>query len=215
MTNISVWLSDVSLRVPGANKLEVEKAIITTIREFCTKSLLWKKKLDAIDIVATVSEYIIAAPVDSAIVDIDRVEVSDLFVNPTSMDLLDRTPEPWRDQQSNQPSEFMVDAEKVLTFREVPIDNLTGGIIVWATLKPTPTAATIPDFIYNDWYEAILNGAVTFLLRIPNKSWSNIDGAEYFNGIYRSLLGDAKAKKVTGKARVSLRVQQSPFSVVG
>lgn len=215
MADISTWLPDISSRVPGANRTEINKAIITTIREFCTKSLLWKRKLTAIDIVAGTSEYIIAAPTNAAIVDIDRIEVSDLFVNPTSMDLLDRVPETWRSEEASQPSEYMVDAEKVLTLRETPTQSITGGIIVWAALKPIPTTTTVPDFIYDDWYEAILNGAMAFLLRMPNKSWTSIEGAEYYSGMYRASLGDAKAKKVTGKARVSLRVQSSPFSVIG
>jgi hypothetical protein len=215
MTNTSVWLPDVSSRVPGASKPEIDKAIITTIREFCTKTLLWKRKLTAVDVVAGTSEYTITAPADAAIVDIDRIEVSDQFVNPTSMDLLDRMPDTWRSEEASQPSEYMVDAEKVLTLREIPTIGITGGIIIWAILKPTPTATTVPDFIYDDWYEAILNGAVAFLMRIPNKSWSNLEGAEYYSGLYRAFLGDAKAKKVIGKARVSLRVQPSPFTVVG
>jgi len=215
MANISSWLSDVSSRVSGANKTEIDAAVRSVIREFCTKTLLYIRQLTPINIVVGTSTYTLTAPTGYAIIGVERVEVNEMYVDPTSLDLLDRSPDSWRQQESSQPLQYIVDAEKVLQFKETPDTAVTAGLVVWASLKPTPTADTIPDFIYDDWYETILNGAVSYLLRIPNKSWSSIDGGEYYNNLYDGELSNAKGKKFTGKAKVSLRVQSPPFSVIG
>lgn len=214
MGNISSWLQGVSDRVPGAQKLDVDAAVRSVIREFCTKTLLWVKQLTAIDIIDGTASYTLTAATDQAIVTVERVEVNGLYVPPTSMDVLDREIPSWRDEESSQPSTFMVDAEKVLRLREIPTENITAGLVVWVAVKPSPTTDTIPDFIFNDWYETILDGAVSYLLKMPNKVWSNIQGGEYYNDYYKADLSEAKNRKVTGKTKLSIRVQQQPFYVV-
>ena len=215
MANISSWLVGVSARVPGATKDDIDNAVRAVIREFCDKSLLYVRQLTAINIVAGTGSYTLTAPTDCAIVTVERVEVSSQYIDPTSMDLLDRSTENWRQYESNLPSSYTVDAEKILMFKETPTENITGGLVVWAALKPTPTTSTIPEFIYDDWYETILNGTVSYLLRMPNKSWSSLEGSEYFGNMYDGYLSTAKGKKYTGKTKVSIRVQSPPFTVVG
>ena len=215
MANISSWLADVSSRVPGATKLEIDSAVRSVIREFCSKTLLYIRQLTPIDIVDGTGTYTLTAPTGYAIVGVERVEINGQYLDPTSLDLLNRSPENWQTDESSQPLEYMVDAEKVLRLKQIPDTSYTSGLVVWANLKPTPTGDTIPDFIYDDWYETIMNGAVSFLLRMPNKVWTSIDGSEYYNGIYDGYLSEAKNKKFTGKAKVSIRVQAQPFSVIG
>jgi hypothetical protein len=215
MANISAWLDGVSIRVPGASKIEIDSAVRTITREFCSKTLLYVKQLTAINIVAGTASYTLTAPTDCSIITVERVEVNGLFVSPTSMDLLDRSPDSWRQVESSQPIEYMVDAEKVLMFKEIPDTSYAGGLIVWVAVKPSPTTSTLPDFLFDDWYETILNGAVAYLLRMPNKSWTSIEGSEYFYDFYDGYLSEAKNKKYTGKAKVSIRVQSEPFAVIG
>lgn len=215
MANISSWIADVSTRIPGAGKTEIESAIRAVIREFCSKTLLYLRQLTAINIVDGTATYTLTAPTDTAIVSVERVEISGAPINPTSMDYLDRSMDDWRSLESTSPAEYMVDVERVLRFKETPTENITGGLVVWVSLKPSPTTDTIPDFIYDDWYETILNGVISYLMKIPGKSWTNLQGAEYFDDYYHSTLGDAKSQKFTGKTKLSLRVQSPPFNVIG
>lgn len=215
MGNISSFLVDVSVRVPGASKTDIDSVVRAVVREFCSKTLLYIRQLTAIDIVALTGTYTLVAPANCAIVSVERVEVDGQYVNPTSLDLLNRSPENWQTDEANQPINYMVDAEKILRFKEIPDTAITGGLVVWASLKPTASTDVIPDFIVDDWYDTILNGAVSSLLRIPQKSWTSIEGSEYYNTIYDGSLSEAKGKKYTGKAKVSIRTQSAPFSVIG
>jgi hypothetical protein len=211
----SSWLSDVSSRVPGASETEILTAIGTIVREFCTKTLLYIKQLTAIDVIAGTGTYILTAPTGYAIIGTERVELNGQYVDATSLDLLDRSPENWQVQTSDQPQEYIIDAEKQLRFKDIPSVSYTAGLIVWASLKPAITATGVPDFIYDDWYETILNGSVTYLLRMPNKNFTSLEGSQFFENIYRGSLSEAKGKKFTGKAKVSIRVQTPPFTVIG
>ena len=213
--NISDWLQAVSIRVPGANKVDIDSAVRTIVREFCDKTRLYIRQLDAIDIVEGVSAYTLLAPTDCAIVSIERVEVNQEFVEATSLDLLDRSTESWRQQESNQPSAYMVDAERILQFKDTPTETVSDGLVVWVALKPSPTTDMVPEFIFADWFETILNGTVAYLLRVPNKPWTSLQGSEYFYNLYDGYTSDAKAKKYTGKTKISIRVQSQPFSVIG
>lgn len=215
MGNISSFLAEVSARVPGANKTEIDSAVRSTVRDFCSRTLLYIRQLTAINIVAAIGTYTLVAPTDCSIVGVERVEVNGEFVSPTSLDLLNRSPENWQTDTTNQPVNYMVDAEKVLRFKEIPDTSYTAGLVVWVSLKPTATTSVVPDFILDDWYDTIVNGAVSYLLRIPGKSWSTIEGSEYYNTLYDGTLTEAKGKKFTGKAKVSIRTQSAPFAVIG
>lgn len=215
MANISSWVAGVSTRVPGANLVEIEFAIRTIIREFCSKTLLYVRQLTAINIVDGTATYTLTAPTDTSIVTVERVEISGMPISADSMDFLDRSMEDWRSEESNMPLEYMVDAERVLRLKQIPTENITSGLVVFVALKPTPTTSTIPDFIYDDWYETILNGVISYLLKMPGKSFTNIQSSEYFDDVYHGTLGDAKRNKFTGKTKISIRVQSQPFSVVG
>lgn len=210
------WLSDVSISVPGAPRAIVEDAIMDTIRDFCESTLLWVRQLDAIDIVAGTVEYPLVAPagVQANVVLVDRAEFSGSFMAPESMDLLDRLPDAWRAQTGSSSDAFIVDAEKTLRLRYIPTESITAALVVWAALKPSYTADNIPDFIYNDWFDCILNGAISNLFRKPRQIWTNIQEAEYFYQQYIAERSRAKGVKTTGKTKLSLRVQCAPFSVV-
>jgi hypothetical protein len=216
MVSKSDWLKDVSEGVPGCDKITVEKEVMNTIRDFCATTLLWVKELTAINIIAGTSTYTLAAPagVQASVVSIERAECNDRYMDPESMDLLDRGSEMWRDQTGSESPSYMVDSEKVLKLRYIPTENLIGGLIIWASLKPTVAALTIPDFVYDDWYDAIKFGSWGRIFKIPKKAWTNIREGEYFESMYHEQRSHAKKEKRTGKTKLSLAIMPRPFSAV-
>ena len=215
------WLQDVSIAVPGAPKVQILGSVIKTVRDFCQATLLWVKKLDVIDVVANTATYTLTCPASmiilgvpqASVVNIDRAEFQDSPMGPESMDVLDRSPIPWRQEESSQSDAYMVDAEKVLRLRYIPTENIPGALAIWAALKPTVLASTVPDFLYDEWYDCIRNGTIADLFQIPRQVYTNIQEAEYFNVQYHEDLSKAKAQKTTGKAKVKTRVQPAPFDI--
>jgi hypothetical protein len=214
MANISSWLNEVANRVPGAIKDDIDSSLRSVIRDFCTKTLLYIRELTPIDMVSGTSEYLLIPPTNTAIVGIETCDISGIPVSLISEDLLNRTSEAWSVQDAAQPSNAMVNVEKILKLKETPNESVTAGITVSASLKPSPTTDTIPDFIYDDWYDCILYGVLARLLKTPSKTYTNINLGAYYEKEYKGEWTKAKGKKITGIAKMSLRVQNAPFSVV-
>lgn len=215
-TTYSSWLQDVSIAVPGANKDFVLDAIKNSVRDFCQSTLLWVKKLDPINIIAGTATYTLTAPVvtQASVVNIDRAEFEGAPMGPDSMDVLDRSDEPWRQQTGPASYSYMVDAEKVLRLRYIPTENKIGALEIWASLKPLITATVLPDFLYDEWYDCILNTAIGLLFSIPRQVFTNIQEAEYFTMLANAERSRAKAQKTTGKTKLKTRVQPYPYEVV-
>lgn len=53
----------------------------------------------------------------------------------------------------------------------------------------------IPDFIYEEWEEAIKHGALAELLMMPGQEWTRPQMAQYHEGKYNQLVVEAKSRK--------------------
>lgn len=212
---LAQWLPEISRMVPGAKSEVIYDALHVIVREFCAKSLLYIRTLPAVNVVAGVGTYNLTAPTDTVIVMVERLTINSIPLDPTSQDLLDRSPDAWEPITAKQPNTYMMDAEKVLKLKEIPLENITAGLIVSVSLKPTWTTLVVPDFIYEDWYEAIKHGTLEHLMQMPNQTFTNVKMAEFHGREYKGVLSDAKGRKYTGKAKVSIRAAAKPFSIVG
>lgn len=72
-----------------------------------------------------------------------------------------------------------------------------GGLDVFAALSPLATATTVEDFLFNDFVEPVMYGALYRLMDMPGKDWYNPQGSDvhrrrFFNGL-------DKAKKMANE----------------
>jgi hypothetical protein len=212
MANISSWITEASDGLPGCPKATIESAIRSIARDFCEKTLLWVKQLTPINVVLGTVEYTLTPLANSAIILVERAELSGTRLGENSMDLLDREQDSWRTETSELATEYMVDPDKVLRLRETPTKDIANGLVVWAALKPAVAQDIVPDFLYNDYYEDILNGVRGKLFRIPSKPWTDIAMGEYFDDLYKSRRSLGQRRKTTGAVKMSIRTQPHPFS---
>ncbi len=78
-------------------------------------------------------------------------------------------------------------------------------------LKPTRAATSLPDILYNDWFDAIESGAKAALMMMPGKKWtlpeiSMVNQSKYLHG-----LGEAKIKARRTNSQTRLLVNQRTF----
>ena len=75
------------------------------------------------------------------------------------------------------------------------------------SLRPTETAATLPDMVYNIYAEAIVAGAKAKLLALPDKAWTNDKLAMQHQAEFRNRINRAKIYRqraaITAGQRVS------------
>jgi len=73
-------------------------------------------------------------------------------------------------------------------------------------LKPTRSATTIDDLIYEEYAETIGHGAITRLALSPNKPYSNAQLAAARNALYTAGLNVARQRAQDGYVRASKQV---------
>lgn len=215
MANISNWLNEVSVKVPGAIKDDIDFATRSIVREFCARTMLYIRQLTPFDMVISQATYTLIPPsAEESIVGVEKCEINGVPVSYVSEDFLNRTSEAWTNLEAESPMNIMVDVEKTLKLKETPTVTVLDGIVVWVSLKPAPTSNIVPDFIYEDWFDCILYGVLARLFKTPSKTYTNVNLGMFYEREYKGELTRAKGKKTTGLAKMSLRVQSAPFSVV-
>ena len=203
MTTHDVFYPLILAEAPGCPLMTVKTMINRAAAEFCDKSLAWQSDLDPIPLVSNVSEYALTLPADSQLVVIREGEIK---LNGKRLTAI-HTPEAIDPAVTGTPSHY---AQR--TFTEVllypkPVDVSGLLLTVRAVLKPTLTAATLPDVIANRYYEAITEGAKAFLKRMPNQPWSDPAGAATAYQLFGIKTAEARISAEMGNVAGSMTMK--------
>lgn len=147
--------------------------------------------------------YALTAPSGSEIVEVDRVRFDGITVDPKDEDWLDHYMPYWRTEMSPQPMYFCMGHDRAIWFARAPQEAISAAIEVWVSLKPALTATTVEDWLYNDYLETIRDGAVSWLLKMREKPWTDFAGSEFFKNEYERGRNEAwhRAPKRLNRAR--------------
>lgn len=102
--------------------------------------------------------------------------------------------------------------EDRVSFYITPTPEIDGTAIeLWVALKPSQTAEGIPDFLYDQYADPLAQGALSRLLAMKGKAWSDPAGAATARGIYERYVGDVQALASRGFSRAKARTRPQPF----
>lgn len=205
---LSVFHPYIALEVTGASDPLIDQAITDAAIEFCERSLIWRQKLDPIQIIANVPDYDVAVPAASMLSDVLDAELaSGGWLDPVNLATTQaeraavNTIPPRKGEAAGY---LMTDAEEgTLTVDPVPVKSDTLTLI--AALKPARGASTLPNFLYQRWAEAIAAGAKMRLMRIPDKTFSNANAAMYYQGMFNDRISSAAMRAARANTRMPLR----------
>lgn len=88
-------------------------------------------------------------------------------------------------------------------------DPAYAQIELW--LKPTPDACEVPNLLYDEWVDAIANGAAARLFAIPKQEWSNAGLMQRYTLMFQNDVTRAKNKRVLGRTSGPLMMSGSYF----
>lgn len=89
-----------------------------------------------------------------------------------------------------------------------------GLLDVRVSSKPTRTATSVDDSVYNDCYETILHGARSIMYAQPNKPWSSVDLAMLEERLFLRGIRDARFKVKEGQMDRSRPLHLRPVRYV-
>lgn len=208
MKNLSSFRPRVAARVPGCSDPLIDQAVLDTCIDFCERTLVVKRTLDSFLTVAGTASYDVPVGLQQSVAHIMRVWCGTSELRPLDEDGI-ATPYgfvssvPGDQTPSGTPSYYNETDPGVLQLYPRPDGAHT--INVRAAMRPLRTATQVEDQLFEDWVEAITDGALTRLYMVPgdfaNAPLAKFHAAAYQGGVDRAMLQASK-----GRTRAESRV---------
>ena len=185
--------------VPGCPDFVIENAVLLAAREFCKDTRIWQdapgdEEVLIIDVAGEDIVYALTVPEDSNIIGIAAVLRNESPMSPGIEYALD-----------------VQTASVIFAYAPSPEDEIK----VRRVYKPARTAATVPDFLYNEFEEAISNKALSDLVAMPGKPWTNLALVGDFRQKYQSSVHETISRAMKGGTIRSLSVRPKEFGFTG
>jgi hypothetical protein len=192
-TALTAFLPEVLPSVPSCPQPLAINAVRNTLRTLCERAPVWKNTPTAIDVVADQMEYPFVPASGTLVAGVEYAAHDDLEIFPKTEQQLDEMYANWRTDGSGDPKYYTQLSQRKIALVPTPAAASTGGLTLRVSLKPSSTATTVEDEIYDEWHEVVAHGALARLLVIPDKPWTNADEALFHAGLFE--MGVLKAKK--------------------
>ena len=208
MIELGQFLSRLLPQVPGCSEPLAYQSLLDSAIEFCEKSLAIRQNLDAFFTVDNRRVYDLDPPTRNHV--IARVISVTVYGKPLT-GLFEEDVPNLSDSQG-RPLLFYttrIDNEFVLNLYPVPDERLP--VIVHAALKPTRNATEVDDDLFNIWSEAVIDGAISRIARIPNQPFSDVNYASAMASSAREKISRARIEAYHGRVRGGTSVKLRPF----
>lgn len=199
-TNLSAFLPFVLPEVPGCPGPLAEQRVLTACIDFCERTNYWRYESDPMPMEADLDEYEVDIPSGSQLVTIiDPINFNGKKIYSTTKEQLDKNEnDDWQDKQGDTPNSYY--NKSLGVFRPVPYPETTisDAIKLDLALKPLPTATTVEDFLFNEFFQTIADGALAKLFALPKKAWSDPSLSVYHAGMFDDAVSEATTKAKSG-----------------
>ena len=212
-TNVPIadFYTQIWPNVPLCPNPKIREALIDSARRFLQRTELWTVELPVIDITADEPEYVVASN-DGQMVSLDHYEIlnGDTFYRKTVISeiAISENPEErddWRSQTTEDPDAGWVNQTLKLRLTYIPNVTITGGLKVWLNIMPFDSATVFPSILWSHYKDEIVAGALSELLLMVNKPWSNPDMAAAYGIGFEEAILPARQKKFSGFVRHRIR----------
>lgn len=199
-------LPEILPMVPGCPDTLIENNIRSAVIELCERAGVYQAELDPVTTVSKIYEYDLEAPTGTSVRKILWATHLGKDLEPITTTLLEQRLPKWR-EESGVPEYFVQQNSSAFILAPIPSETVVGSTIVRAVLRPTHTSTACDNDVMNDYRDTIVNGALFRLLRIPNKDWSDLQGASVYGQLFNQGVEDAerRARNADTAVRRSVR----------
>lgn len=187
--------------VPGCPDVTMDTYLASTAADFFARTQIWRAAIDNIVVVPNVTEYDLSG--DAVIERVIHAAIGDEPLEQTDIRLIaeeDRI-------RTGKPQKFWMVDDTIIAVWPTPTERYT--VTMTAVLKPSRSAVSVPDWIYETWADALVDGTVARLVHIPNKEWTSPDLYAFHKSRYERAVHNAKTRDWLG---VNHTVAMRPFA---
>jgi hypothetical protein len=187
-----------------------QQALVDAAINFCEVTQTVVTDLDPVNVRAGVRNYELDLPSQSQLSQISRVWYKGRRLGAVpAIDANDV------EALSGEPVYYYstsVDELLVLTLYPMPAEDAAGELQVRATTKPTRSATSLPNVLYNRWAETIVNAALERLHSMPGMAFTDPAKAAVLQARLRHEMYVARVDAMRGGIVSSLTVTKRPFA---
>jgi hypothetical protein len=209
MVPVSAFLSRLLPNVIGCPEPLAMQALVDSAITFCEQSLIAQTDLDPADVKAGVSQYELELPSQTRLGQVLRVWADNkLLVAAPSFQVTQREP------LLGEPLYFFnrdIDEQVVLHVYPTPNKDATGGLVVRVATVPTRSATQLHSALFQEWNDAIVEGAMARLYDTPGQVFTNEAKALVLMQKVRAKTNVARVEALRGRAVSSLSVTMRGF----
>jgi hypothetical protein len=206
MKSLDEFLQHINIYAPGCAVPTAHFGIRQAAIEFCERTRLWRFE-DYFEVPGADAESIFA-PANSVVHKIEAAWFDGQKLEPKTVDWLDAHCDGWRDGSLTGQPKYITQTEPN-TLRIVPA--APGTVSLSLFLKPSQDADELPDFMADQYRTVIANGALSYILVIPNQSFTNMDMANGFGATFQAKLAELSREGSTGQQRARTRTRGTFF----
>lgn len=199
--------------VLGAPEPLVVHHIRNACIEFCEKSLILTRDHDPLTIKAEQVDYDLEPPKGYLVVKVQKAWLDNSPLNPIAPDFVrdasvyNRLYSSYNAASASTPNGYLQKDERSISVWPKPDRDYTNGLTMRVALKPTRASTSIEDVIFEDYAEAIAQGALFRLMASPGKAYTNAEMAVVNKGLFEQAMNVARQRATHGHVRSNLSVK--------
>jgi hypothetical protein len=217
--NFSTLSGELLPYVPGVPDPVLEFQIRKTVRDLCSRALVWRVNVTDVPVVAETSTYTLVPPTDTEVVSVLQARLYR-----TAADLLEKMMiggaeelyakyPTWPDVNRKSYPQLVSSLDPhTINVAPVPDDADTYLIKIQVAVRPTLTADGCEEFILQDFRREIFHGVLHELMMMPNRAWTDEKKAIYHGQQWAFFLAQARARATKGFGRGEVAVKQRPWA---
>lgn len=194
-----------------ADRSLLERMVLLTCIEFCLQTYIHTEDQPAINSVSGQRVYDVVIPPYVDLITIKTLRHYGEPLTEKSPDSLDRLAPGWMNYPAGSPSWWHMINSRQLSVIPAPQASAAGVFVIRAVLKPSQTATHVWDRLYQDWQSELVAGALSKLLLMPKKPWSDMAAAALHERTFRD--GVLRAKVVALKEGTSGSLASYPLTM--
>ena len=209
MVPLSAFFPRLLPNVLGCPEPLAQQALLDSAIEFCGRSLAVTTTLDAVTLREGIASFEVETPTNTTI-----AQVLNLWFDGREIDASSYSDATASSVSNGEPRFFYgEDIDEVFNITLMPAPNRTvrSGVIVRAALKPTRTAATVHDVLFERYAPAIVDGAMAILMAIPDQQYTNEQKALAAGSSARFKANAARTDALHGRVQSSMSVKMRSF----
>lgn len=209
MIPLSAFFPRLLPSVLGCPEPLAQQALLDSAIEFSGRSLAVTTTLAAVTLTEGEGSFAVTTPADTTIAQVLNLWFDERQIEPASYS---NVADPYA--QPGEPRYFYgEDINEVFNITLMPPPNrtVTDGVVVRAALKPTRTAATVHDILFERYASAIVDGALAILMSINDQPFSNEQKALVLGSSARAKANAARTDALYGRVQFSMSVKMRAF----